>query len=274
MELTSYSGSPYGKTLRAIEAAGLRLAELVYHPNSWTPKHSHDGHRIVIRLQGNSIQTDANKSVTRTAWSVGFCSPGDVHADHFLPPGVRNLKVEFSPGYNFWNLRDCLRTLNRSFVVNDGALHCLCARLYSEFRQPDELSALAIEGLAMELVAGVMRADVHVSARKPPLWLKQAEEVIRSRYAERLALAEIAGAVGIHPVHLAREFRRLHGCSIGEYARQLRINYAIEQISKTNRSLVDIALAAGFSDQSNFSKTFRRLTGLAPLRFRKTVSSR
>jgi len=121
----------------------------------------------------------------------------------------------------------------------------------------------------MELVAWLLRDDVGNSAGKPPHWLQQAEALIRGRYAEHLALADIAGAVGIHPVHLARRFRKLYKCSIGEYVRQLRIEFAMEQMSKTNRSLSDLALATGFSDQSHFSRTFRKLTGLTPRQFRE-----
>jgi AraC family transcriptional regulator len=161
--------------------------------------------------------------------------------------------------------------MNGPVAVNDVALRCVCSRLYSEFRQPDELAALAIEGLGMELMAGLLRESVREPVKKAPLWLRRAEEIIRSRFADRLALVDIAEAAGIHPVHLAREFRRFYGSTLGQYVRQRRIEYAIGLISKAGSSFADIALAAGFSDQSHFSRTFRKLTGLTPRQFR-TVS--
>jgi len=269
MELTPYSESLYGTTLRAIEAAGLRLSERVYTPNLKTPKHSHKTHRIHIRLQGNSILTYENKSVTRLPWSAEFYCPEQNHANHYAPQTVRNLTVEFLPGHDFSSLRNWLEKPNHSFVIDNPVLRCLCPRIYDEFRQPDELSALAIEGLVMELVAWLLRDNVGNPAGKPPRWLQQAEEFIRSRYTEHFTLADIAASVGIHPVHLARRFRMAHKCSIGEYVRQLRIEFAMEQMSKTNRSLSDLALAAGFSDQSHFSRTFRKLAGLTPRQFRE-----
>lgn len=122
----------------------------------------------------------------------------------------------------------------------------------------------------MELVAWLFRGNVGKSSGAPPYWLRQAEELIRSRYAEHLTLAEISAAVSIHPVHLARRFRTFYKCSIGEYVRRLRIEFAMEQISKTDRPFSDLALATGFSDQSHFSRTFRRLTGLTPRQFRES----
>lgn len=270
MELKPYFESSYGTTLRTIEAAGIRLSELAYPPDFRTPKHSHEAHRIIVRLRGNSIQTHGNRTVTRIPSTVGFYCPGDIHSDHFLPPGARNLNIEFSPGHNLSSLRNWLETPNRSFVVNDPALRCLCPKLYNEFRQPDELSALAIEGLVMELVAWLFRGNIGNSSEKqPPCWLQQAEGLIHNRYAERLTLAEISRAVGVHPVHLARRFRKFYKCSIGEYVRRLRIEFAMEQISKTRRSLSELALAAGFSDQSHFSRTFRKLAGVTPRQFKE-----
>jgi len=259
----------YGTALRTIEAAGLRLSELVYPPNFKTPKHSHEVHHISIRLRGNSIQTYGNKSITRLPSSTEFYCPGDIYSNHYLVPEVRSLNIDFLPGYNISSFRNWFGTANRSFVVNDPALRCLFPKLYSEFRQPDELSALAIEGLVMALVAWLLRGNVGNPVGKPPLWLQQAEDLIRGRYAEHLTLADISGAVGIHPIYLARQFRRFHKCSIGEYVRQLRIEFAMEQISKTNRPSSDLALAAGFSDQSHFSRTFRKLTGFTPSQFQK-----
>ncbi|MGH9355147.1 MAG: helix-turn-helix transcriptional regulator, partial [Terriglobia bacterium] len=248
---------------------GLRLTELVYSANFKTPNHVHQTHRIHIRLQGSSIQTYENKSVTRLPSSAEFYCPGDIHANHYLPPVARNLSIEFLPGEDFSILRSWLENRKCSFGIDDPSLRCLCVRLYSEFRHPDELSTLAVEGLVMELVASLWRGNVGNSVGKPPRWLRQAEELIRGRYAEHLSLADISGAVGIHPIYLARQFRRFHKQSIGEYVRHLRIQFAMEQISKTNRSLSDLALAAGFSDQSHFSTTFRKLTGLTPRQFKE-----
>lgn len=262
--------SSYGTALRTIEVSGLRLSELAYPSNFSTPKHSHSAHRIIIRLRGSSIQTYESKLITRAPSTVGFYCPGEVHSDRFLPPGARNLNIEFPATPNPSILRSWLAKPSHSFVVSDPALRCLCPKLYSEFRQPDELSALAVEGLVMELVAWLFRGNVGKSSGAPPCWLRQAEELIRSRYAEHLTLAEISTAVSIHPVHLARRFRMFYKCSIGEYVRRLRIEFAMEQISKTDRPFSDLALATGFSDQSHFSRTFRRLTGLTPRQFRES----
>ena len=86
------------------------------------------------------------------------------------------------------------------------------------------------------------------------------------------SLAELAAGVGVHPVTLARAFRRTFGCTIGEYLRRLRIERAAEQLATGTQPLAEIALAAGFADQSHFSNVFRRRVGMSPSAYRREVA--
>jgi AraC family transcriptional regulator len=84
----------------------------------------------------------------------------------------------------------------------------------------------------------------------------------------------IAGSVGIHPAHLARVFRQRHGCTVSDYVRGLRIEYARHCLRTSDTALARIALAAGFSDQSHFSKVFKRQTGMSPAVYRESAVPR
>src|SRR5262245_35676700 len=77
-----------------------------------------------------------------------------------------------------------------------------------------------------------------------------------------------------HPVHLAREFHKYYQCTIGEYLRKLRIDFACHEVISSDSTLAEIALDAGFFDQSHFSRTFKCHTGLTPTEFRETFRSR
>ena len=72
----------------------------------------------------------------------------------------------------------------------------------------------------------------------------------------------------MHPVHLARVFRRHHGCSMGEYARRLRVERAAEALTSTGLPIGRIAHRTGFADHSHLSRTFRRMTGESPSEYR------
>jgi AraC family transcriptional regulator len=69
-------------------------------------------------------------------------------------------------------------------------------------------------------------------------------------------------------VHLAVEFRRFYGSAPAEYIRRLRVEFACRALSGSTAPLIEIALAAGFSSQSHFSNTFKRLIGMTPTAYR------
>src|SRR5262249_39702212 len=142
----------------------------------------------------------------------------------------------------------------------------LAVRLYGEFRLMDAVSPLAIEGLVLEILAELVR--LAAPPRLSP-WLGRARDLLHDRFQENLGLAEIADAVGVHPVYLASTFRRHFGQTIGDYHRQLRVEFACNQLATGRAPLAEIALAAGFADQSHFARVFKRYLGMTPGTYRK-----
>lgn len=104
-----------------------------------------------------------------------------------------------------------------------------------------------------------------------PLWLERVRNSLEEHFAEPYKVSEIAAQAGVHPVHLAREFRKYYGASVGEYLRRMRIEYACRELMGSNVAVTSIAFAAGFADQSHFSRTFKRLCGTTPGRYRASV---
>jgi AraC family transcriptional regulator len=80
--------------------------------------------------------------------------------------------------------------------------------------------------------------------------------------------------VGVHPAHLARVFRQQYGCTLGDYVRRLRVEFACRRMTTGDTPLVEIALAAGFADQSHFTKTFKSLVGITPAEFQRQFRPR
>lgn len=156
---------------------------------------------------------------------------------------------------------------DESLSCTHGALARLFLKLFHELAQMDESSLRPIEERLLEMVlAG--KSDVGVQP-----WLEQARNILHSQFAEQPRLSVIASSVGVHPVHLAREFRKHYGSSIGEYLRKLRIEFACHQLLASNDPPVKIAALAGFVDQSHFSRTFKRFLGTTPGRYRAALKA-
>ena len=130
---------------------------------------------------------------------------------------------------------------------------------------------LAIEGLVLEMLAAVSRKQIDVPEPKPPRWLRQVKEMLHAHFLDDLSLSAISQRAGVHPVHLCREFRRHYSCTVGQYIRRLRTEYACQMMLNPDISLGEIASAAGFADQSHFARLFKRLVGMPPAAFRSKL---
>jgi len=160
--------------------------------------------------------------------------------------------------------------LAESTSFRRGLLLQLAHRLYGEFRRRDEVSRLAIESLTLGALAEASRREEARAREVAPLWLQVAIALVDQRFQEPLPLKSVAQKVGVHPVHLARTFRRVYQTTFASYVRQVRIEFARSQLAGS-AALSDIAFAAGFYDQSHFNRCFKAATGLTPLEYRSTL---
>ncbi len=261
-------GDFHGNALMSREVAGFVLREIVHQPGVKIPKHSHERAHVGFVLRGVFTEECERKKLECKPLSVSFLAPGATHSDDFRSE-VHCFVLEITT-QRLKRVREHL-SLNDPICLYGGKLGWLTLRLYTEARQKDEASSLAVEGLALEILAELSRQQAVTSERKPPRWLERAREIIHAQFTEPLTHDQIANVVAVHPVYLASVFRRHYGCTIGEYARRLRIEFACRNISTTNAPLIDIALAAGFSDQSHFSKVFKQFTGMTPAHFRANL---
>jgi AraC family transcriptional regulator len=82
-------------------------------------------------------------------------------------------------------------------------------------------------------------------------------------------LAQLAAVVGLNTYHFARQFKAATGLPPHQYVIARRVERAKQLLQAgTDLSLAEVALSAGFSDQSQFSRHFKRLVGVTPRRFR------
>jgi len=142
-----------------------------------------------------------------------------------------------------------------------------------EFRMLDAVAPLAMESLILEMLVQATRLT-STTERNPPQWLRQAREFLHSQFAEALSLSSVAGLVGVHAAHLAKVFRKHYGCTLGDYVRRLRLEYASQLLARSEDTLSEIALAAGFYDQSHFARLFKHRFGVSPGVFRASLRTR
>jgi AraC family transcriptional regulator len=110
------------------------------------------------------------------------------------------------------------------------------------------------------------------SAEKlPPKWLLRVVEKLNEEFLENLSTEELAIEANVHPVHLAAVFRQFYRETMGEYVQKLRIAHASKLLLDKEIPLIEIAYSAGFSDQSHFTRVFKRFVGITPGAFRNSL---
>ena len=132
----------------------------------------------------------------------------------------------------------------------------------------DGVSSLAIDTLMTEFAIETYKELSVLKESKSPAWLKTALEYIHENFSSNLTLNEIAVIADIHPVHLARVFKKIYRCTMADYIRELRIKSASQMLLKSNLSLAQVAVENGFTDQSHFTVAFRRATSMTPRVYR------
>lgn len=99
--------------------------------------------------------------------------------------------------------------------------------------------------------------------------IKKAVSYISKNYSGALTLEEVAGHVHLNPAYFSSIFKQSTGSSFKEYLNMVRIEESKRLLANTDYTIIDIAVAAGFEDQSYFCRVFKKYTGLTPRQYRQ-----
>jgi AraC-like DNA-binding protein len=91
--------------------------------------------------------------------------------------------------------------------------------------------------------------------------------------ARPLRLGDVAAIAGLSPEGFSRFFHRMTGRTFVAWVHEVRIGHACRLLTTTERPVLDIAMAAGFENLSNFNRVFRRLRGCTPRAFRRRLAA-
>ena len=150
-----------------------------------------------------------------------------------------------------------------------GAFVHSALRLYAAFRSRSPEALVICEEMALRLSQLGTSRFAGAQVDTAPMWLRALADRIRALCTEPLSLAHLATELDVHPVYLARVFRRHYACSIGDYMLRCRIDLAVRALATTQRDVSEIGVDLGFADQSHFTRRFRRETGTSPCSFRR-----
>jgi AraC-like DNA-binding protein len=140
---------------------------------------------------------------------------------------------------------------------------------WAKFHKTEKHTQNSGEHLLIEVFEKFLKQK---SSKKIPSWAKELKEIIQDQIDTNISLKQLSQDLEINPAYLSREFSKyFDNLSFGDYIRKLRIEKAIEYLKNSNYSLTKIAYLTGFSDQSHFTRIFKKHTGQNPSSFRKKL---
>ncbi|MEM5295645.1 AraC family transcriptional regulator [Burkholderia sp. JPY481] len=261
-------GDYFGTTTLQYRDDGISVVETQFATDLIIPQHEHVNPFFCFVLDGCGTRSWPSRRGEDGPMSLTLFPAGVPHANCWYGAGGKALHVEFSSSW-LARLGGRTQVLDRPDDFASGAPLSFMRRLVRECHEQDSATSLAVEGLVLELLAACERAAPRAAtvggSRR---WLARVEALLHDRFREALTLDEIASDSHVSADHLAREFRKHYGCTVGDYVRQLRLDFACARLTSGRHSLKAIAQAAGFADQSHFTRVFRRRMGLTPGAYR------
>ena len=257
---------------RRRRVCGLVLSEIHHAGPLRMPPHTHELAFFSLLLAGSYSEDCGSRHLAVRPLGGIYRPPATTHRDEIGQGGARFFNVEVEPAW-IDGARAKVSLPASAADFHGGDLSWLGLRLYREFRCLQSGSPFIVEGLVLELLGTLVRQQETAEPRFPA-WLRRVTERLDVEYSSRLTVSALAAGAGIHPVHLARVFRRFHGTSPGEYVQRRRVQAVCCEVARPGSSLAEAALAAGFADQSHCTRAFKRLTGITPGAFRASLHLR
>jgi len=252
-------------TTSRFSSNGLVLSETLHEGGASHADHAHESAYFDMVLAGAHVEQFAGGCFELVRSHLAYRPAGSRHRNRVSTAGARCFNIELG---REWLIRHDVTSLlpagPRTF--EDHRLKHSMWRLARELRSPDPWSSLAVDGIAIELVAHSARCR---TGTRPPHWLATVRELLHQPTGIPPTLADLGRAAGVHPSHVARVVRRHFGCSVGEVLRSHRLAAAVERIKATTVPLSVIALDCGFCDQAHLTRVMRRMMGVTPGRLRR-----
>lgn len=241
------------KTLLSTPAFAVAVCR--YAPGEQHARHTDRHSRISLLLRGGYREDGATGSVRMAPGDVLLKSARAYHEDAFGDEGAELVALEYlqhdpfedHPSPDLWRRREDAFALRHATAVLDAAI-------------AGDQEAVSAAG---DDLLGASSDEPNARANAPR-WLERLKRDLEEQTLATVHVAAQARQAGAHPAHASRLFRRCYGASITEFAQTQSVRRAVRALLSSPASLSDIALSAGFYDQSHMTRVFRHITGRTP----------
>lgn len=254
------TGEYHGRPLHEHRVGPVDFCVTTRERGTTVPLHAHEDASFIVLLNGEHYWIDKGGKIK---WSVPgvwyFRPPMHPHTHESCATDIRSLGVHFPA-----SLAPDLQSFDSSIVLDHPSGRAIAEEIAGELKRKGAATDHALLACFYRLITSYVRNARHVEDQNVRQWLAKARKWLDDRSLDPVTLKACAEAVGSHPSHLARAFRAAYGQTVGDYIRDRRLEWAFEQLTKTDSKVSEIAVAAGFADHAHFSRVFKQRYGKSP----------
>jgi len=210
--------------------------------------------------------------------TVAFMEPGEVHVELHKTARYERLRVLFfSPEMVHAAARElgrpCAEVHWRDGQQSYPDLHGELLRTHAAFES--ETTTLERQSRIAHVLERLLTECADSDVPRPlatlePDTVRTARSFLLDHWADNVSLEDLVGVTGVGRFRLVRAFHAAVGLPPHAYQIRVRVARAMTMI-RTGLPLVEVAASTGFADQSHLARHFRRITGVAPGRYRQAV---
>ena len=141
--------------------------------------------------------------------------------------------------------------------------------LLRRFRLSSSVAA-DLHDIGCDVLAAIANSHTVILLGAPPRWL----QVVRERLDDTCypSVTELSREAAVHPVYLARQFRRWYDMSVREHLKRRRAQTAAAALSGRASTISAASHDAGFADHAHLCRVFKAMTGLTPAAYRALLA--
>jgi AraC-like DNA-binding protein len=237
--------------------SGATVRRVIDRSDARVPEHAHDWPVLSIFVLGRYLNETELGETLIAGPSAVFYRAGAAHRNVVGSVGFEQIEIEFDPAW-----------LGRALVPAAPVSRWLGGHTGAEARKLARFCSVETDERRLRAVLRrFVQGTNGQTERAAPSWVQAVHR--RLRHDTTLRVNTLARDVGRHPSWLGAAYRKATGEGPMEAAARFRVERAARALRETDHSCVDIALEAGFCDQSHMNRTFRRLLGRAPSEVRE-----
>jgi AraC family transcriptional regulator len=237
-----------------------------YRPGERHEPHEHEIGNVSLVLSGSLEEQVGSRTEYAGPLSVVVKPAGTRHADRFGADGATLAQIRLDVELT-GTMEDGRTSIADWRWIHDGRVARAFLRLVRRAHGTDAPPTNDGDSAIVELLA-TLQEQLRTNDAPAPRWLAIIRECVDETWDSPTPVRLLAREAGVHPVYLAREFRRWFGCSITDRVRRHRVRAAAQLLAGTRDAISTVALTTGFTDQSHLTRVFVAELGTTPGRFR------